>query len=295
MKKVSEIVQKIEKQYVSHDCIQFMIPYEDAITVLNQNGVLFHSKIGSNLYINKYLEDERRERFPYSKIPTHYSKIGLKKYSYTNQLLEFEKPYICVRDGIIYESYVIKDNDEALLIKKILDGAKTTNHMTYDELTNFIKKADNNEQVYYVYLDGSMPLNDCQIYPDKEKIYSYIQKKLMQNVKDLRGFKQSNSNDDASIYLKDNPQFLEYVEAAVKKLDLSLIDFNIDTPTLIVARVNNDNITIQGVNAVFVREDDFKVDIYDIPVAKFVLEQLKYVPKMNVFKELYNPHRRKRL
>lgn len=44
MKKVSEIVQRVERQYVGDDCIQIMIPYRNAITVLNQDGILFHSK-----------------------------------------------------------------------------------------------------------------------------------------------------------------------------------------------------------------------------------------------------------
>ena len=48
------------------------------------------------MYVNKYLEDERRKQFPYSNIPTHFSKIKFKKVIYTNQLLDFEKPYIIV-------------------------------------------------------------------------------------------------------------------------------------------------------------------------------------------------------
>lgn len=57
MKKVAELVRKIENQYVGDDCVQIMIPYEDALTVFDQNGVLFHAQNNSRLYINKYLED----------------------------------------------------------------------------------------------------------------------------------------------------------------------------------------------------------------------------------------------
>ena len=33
---------------------------------------------------------------------------------------------------------------------------KTTKHMTYDKLLNFIKQSEMNEQVYYVYVDGTI-------------------------------------------------------------------------------------------------------------------------------------------
>ena len=79
MKNVSEIVQRIEKQYIGDDCIQIMIPYRNAVTVLNQEGILFHSKIDSDLYINKYLQDERRKSFPYSKYTNSLFKNGFYK------------------------------------------------------------------------------------------------------------------------------------------------------------------------------------------------------------------------
>lgn len=288
MKKEVEIVQKIGKQYVSNDCIQVMIPYRDAMTLLNQNGILFHSKTGSNLYINEYLHDQRRKRFPYSNIPTHYSRVGFKKYSSVNQLLEFEKPYICVRDGFISESFAIKDNNQALLIEKVMRGSKTTTYMTYDEILNFLNKSNDNEQVYYVYIDGSMPNLDYPIFPSKEKIYTHIQMTLAKNVKDFREYRQNFPETQMGEYLANNPLFLNYMEATIKNLDLSLVDFNIgieNSSNLLIVRVNNGNITIQGVIVVFVHEDDFKVDIYDIPVTKFTLEQLKYVTKINLARE----------
>ena len=89
MKNTNEIVQRIESHYVGDECIQLAIPYRNAITILDQDGILFHDKIGSNLYINKYLEDERRSQFPYSNIPIYYSKkmfkgkVGCLKILYT--------------------------------------------------------------------------------------------------------------------------------------------------------------------------------------------------------------------
>lgn len=291
MKKNLEVVQKIEKQYVSDECIQVMIPYEDAITVLNYDGILFHSDNESNLYINKYLEDERRKKFPYYNIPTHYSKNFFgKKTTYVNQLFNFEQPNIIIRDGFISEAYVVKDNNNALLINSEMQFNKYTEYMTYDELLSFIAKDKlPNQETHYIYLDGSIPSNETRIFPTEEKIYNHIYKLLKKNVKEFRNYQQDNPFSFVGKYLEDNPWFLNYLEHSIKDIDLSLVDFNIcigRESTLLVIRTNdNNNITIQGIEASFVRKNKFKVDIYNTPVSKYTLEQLKYIPTLNVIKE----------
>ena len=139
MKKTNEIVQRIQSHYVGDDCIQIMFPYQDTLTILNQDGMLYHHKPGSSVYVNKYLEDERRKQFPYSNIPTHFSRVKFKKVAYTNQLLDFEKPYIRIGDGYFSESFVIKDNNQALLISSIMEPDNHVEHMTYDELLKYLK------------------------------------------------------------------------------------------------------------------------------------------------------------
>lgn len=287
MKKTNKFVQKIKNHYVSDDCVQVMIPYQDTLTIINQDGILYHHKPGSSVYINKYLEDERRKLFPYSNIPTHYSRIFFKKITYTNQILDFEKPYIRIGNGFWLESYVVKDNNQALLISVINQPDERIEHMTYDELLKFIGKSNNNdeEEIYYVSLSGALPINNKEVIPSKEEIHNYIRKSLSENVTD---FKREISEPESSVgrYLRDNPWFIEYVDQNLKNIDYSSIDFNykVDEPMLIV-RINNGNITIQGVEIIFVKEDDYKVNIYDIPVTKYSLEQLKGVPKINITRE----------
>lgn len=283
MKKVSEIVQRIEGQYVDDECIQTMIPYKRTMTVLNQDGILFHHKAGSNLYINKYLHDERRSHFPYFNIPIHHARIGLKKVSYTNQLFEFEKPYIIVRDGLVSESFAIKDSKQALLItQNILCGNKVTKHMTYEELLNFVKKDNGDEEIYYLYLDGSILSTDSPIYPSMEEIYDYIRRKLIRGLDDFKAYQRKSYPAMAKAELLDyNSYFLNYMEEVTKKIDLSLIDFNVSVgSTVLIVRIKDGSIILKCIDVVFVRENDFKVDIYDIPVTKFALEQLKHASKI---------------
>lgn len=285
MKKTNEIVQRIQSHYVGDDCIQIMFPYQDTLTIVNQDGMLYHHKPGSNLYVNKYLEDERRKQFPYSNIPTHFSKVRFRKIAYTNQLLDFEKTYISIGDGYYSESFVIKDNNQALLISSIMKPDNHVEHMTYDELLKYVGKHDSDEQVYYVYLSGALPSNNEKLFPTEERIRNYIRKELSTNIND---FEKETKDYESSVgsYLRENPLFLDYVNKNMRDIDFSSIDFNVGiNESMLIVRINKGNITIQGVEAMFVRENDYKVDIYDIPVTKYSLEQLKYVPKINIARE----------
>lgn len=286
MENIYQKVQKIEKHYVGDDCIQIMVPYRDKITVLDENGIVLHSENNLNLYINKYLDDERRKQFPYSNIPTHFSRKGFDKISYANMILEYDKPYIRVSGGFVKESYVVRDNNNAYLFSTITETLRHMKFMTYDELMEFVGKKDG-EEVYYVYVDGSIHPENRSLYPNEDKIYSHIQEKLNKNLKAFREYERTHT-DSVSSYLTENPWFLNYFEQSIKNVDLSSMDFNIglgEDPTLLIIRVKDKNITIQGLDVIFVRENKFKATICDIPVNKYTLEQLKYVAKIEKTKE----------
>ena len=285
MKKTNEIIQKIESHYVGEDCVQVTFPYQKTLTIINPDGILYHHKPGSNLYINKYVEDERRNQFPYSNIPNHFSKIMFKKISVTNQLLDFEKPYIRIGDGYFFESFVVKDNNQALLVNNTIKPISNTLHMTYDELLKYVGANNFDERVYYVYLTGEIPLNSEVLFPTEEEIYSGIKEQLLENVSYFEDEAKKILSSDGR-RLIDNIKFLNYIKKCMKSIDYSLIDFNvaINDPMLII-RINNGDITMQGINVTFVKENDYRVGIYDIPVTKYTLEQLKYVSKIRRSKE----------
>ena len=52
-----------------------MITYKREIVIFNNNGIQLFHKVGSNIAINKYLEDDRRKQFPYFNIPYHIEKL----------------------------------------------------------------------------------------------------------------------------------------------------------------------------------------------------------------------------
>lgn len=141
MKDKSLVVQKIPKCYVGEDCIQIMFPFTESIIVCEKEAVLTEEYIRccydvndrNGDVINKYLEDERKNTFPYSNIPVHTSRNGFKKVYYVNQLLNFDEDYYCIVDRELYtedeggyecslgyfiHAYLIKDNDDVLLVSQ---------------------------------------------------------------------------------------------------------------------------------------------------------------------------------
>lgn len=290
-KKVSEIVQRVNSWYVGDDCVQMMIPYKSAITILNKDGIVYYHKEGSEIFVNNYVNDERRKQFPYNNIPTHYSKFLIGgKFHYTNQLLEFEQPYIRVNDGHIIESYVIKDNNEALAVNKIMPIVKETSFKTREELEKmFEQPSKENEHLYYLYVNGTMPRNNDFGLSSEEEIFDYIKGQLKKNVADFREYVSNNPTTMVGNYLRENAFFLDFVEHNINQFDLKDYKLNLQLNngnTILLVRTNGIDISIQGVDVYFITCDQYRVDTYDIPVTKYTLEQLKYLtPKLAKTKE----------
>ena len=116
MRDKSKLVQRIKSHYVGEDCIQVMVPYMSSCVIFNQNDIQYLDH-KDNSFINNYIEDERRKQFPYHNITQHHRN---KKINLANQIYEFDKPYLEIRLGGVFESYAVKDNNEALLLTKQL-------------------------------------------------------------------------------------------------------------------------------------------------------------------------------
>lgn len=289
-KKVNEIVQRINSWYVGEDCVQVMIPYKDAITILDRNGIVYHHQEGSKV-INNYITDERRKQFPYHTIPTYNTKFAFYGvYHYANQLFDYEQPYIRINGGHLIESYVVKDKSEALAVSKVMPIYKSTSFKTRKELEKlFEKPSAENESLYYLYVNGTIPTKKEFNIPTEKEIFDYIKGQLAKNVNDFRDYVKSYPESDVGSYLRKNDFFLDFVEHNISTLDLNQYKLNLqlnDGATILLAKTNGADISLQGVDVCFIAPDYYKVDTYDIPVTKYTLEQLKCLtPKIKKTKE----------
>lgn len=248
-KKVNEIVQKINSWYVGEDCVQFMIPYKNAITILDRNGIVYHHKEGTDDFINNYLIDERRKQFPYHNIPTHYTKFAFNgKFHYTNQLLDYDQPYIRIVDGYLIESYIVKDKNEALAISKVMSVNKSTSFKTREELEKMFKQPSiEGETLYCLYEDGTIQVNnECNIISEKE-ILDSIKEQLSKNVEYFKNHTKNYPESLTSNYLRKNDFFLEFAKHSISALDLNEYKLNLQLSNgdkILLARTNGVDITL---------------------------------------------------
>ncbi len=271
-KQKREFVQRIESHYVADDCIQIMLPHlEDTISVLNSDGIIYHSKPNSNLYINRYISDSRRNQFPYSQIPIHSDLIRGHKVEYINQLYDFNRVYITISDGIIKENFAIKDKNEALLATKyILPIQQELQFLNRQQFEELIKAA--NGGVFR--LDGSV-VADFSI-PSNEQILNWYKESLLKKRKGENSY-NTYSNDELSDYFYRS---LDKLTIEDVPSDISLLEGEI-----LVSMQEGENgkeiCSIKGINANYIGPDKFLVVLFDFPITIYSLEHMKKLEQTN--------------
>ncbi len=287
MKKVSEVVQRLKPHSIGDDCVQLIVPYQKSLTLLNKDGILYHHIPGSSLHINKYLEDERRKQFPYSNIPTHRAQIGFSKWNYTNQIFNYDEPYITIVDNHIIESCVVKDGNSALTISSAMKTFKNFKFMTKKELDKLFEiPTTGNQQLYVMKLDGGFYEEDYSVtIPSEEQLLErqkhILTKKLEKYKKEIfgsRGYYPEHFNKFDVEILQN---CIDNMSTECMVSETIFMDDNI-----ITIRINDKDISIQMISARFMKPDCYKVYTVDIPVNKYTLEQLKFLtPKISLLKE----------
>lgn len=115
-------IKRIKKGYVSDDCLQYMEGFrKDNLTVISDE-LLFNVSGNDKITYNSYEKDKRRFAFPYHNIPSHVEKDRFGKIKYINQLYDFNKKYIVIKDEHVIIKMAIKDEktQEGILISKQL-------------------------------------------------------------------------------------------------------------------------------------------------------------------------------
>lgn len=287
MQKTNELVTRLTPHCIGENCVQVMVPYKHSLTHLNKDGILYHFIPDSYLHINKYIEDERRKQFPYFNIPTHREKLGYHILNYTNQIFNYDEPYISIGDGHIVESYVVKDGNSALMLTKKLNETDRISYMTRMELEKLFQKSSDDEQLYTMNLGGGFYEEDYSIeIPSEETILSCAKTQLMKN---LEEYKKSILPSDRSILPKPfNESGVNLLENCINNMsvDCLLENTKFINDDIVVVRVKNKDISINVYSIRFIKPENYKVSISDVPVTKYTLEQLKFLtPKINLLKD----------
>lgn len=260
-----EFVQRIESHYVGDDCIQIMIPHflNYGITILNSDGMTYHYKPNSSLFIDKYISDERKKQFPYSEIPNHKSRDRLKKVEYVNQILDFNRAYIEISNGIIKEYYVVKDCDEALLATKyIIPNQEQSKYVTREEMLKVLKTANGGM------FSGNGGHLKNYLFPTEKIILEWYKEQLINRRKNEQLYYNVDGTDDN--LTKYFYQTLDKLTIHDVPSDLTVLDDAI--------LINVDNGEIKSVKAIvvkFISADRYKIEINDFPITIYSLEHMK--------------------
>lgn len=268
-----EFVRRIQNHYVGDDCLQIMIPYKlnSGFTMLNADGMTYHYKPNSYLFVNKYTSDERRNQFPYSEIPNHKSRVGFQKLEYVNQLLDFNKVYIEIKDGIIIETFAVKDDDEGLVATKlIVPNQESTKYMNRSKV---IKLLESGNVGLFSFCGGYY--NEGLDLISEEIILECYKKQLIERRKKEENYYDGNgtSKDLSDLFRR-----------SIENLTINDVPSDIllhDDYIIVISSENNEIKSVKAIQIKFMSADNYKIESYDFPITIYSLEHMTKLEQTN--------------
>lgn len=258
-----KVVRRIPSHYVQEDCIQEMVGYRDRLCIIDSEGIVYDDSCNEEIK-NEYLEDERRFNFPYSNIPSHIRRIGLRKYKVVNRILNFDKIYVHLMKEGIFTEQAIKNGEEALVVfeKMMYFNEPEEEMLTREELE---RQFDERTDAYY-FCKGN-PYSKL-IVPSDEQI--------------LEKFRREVEND---LVVDSNPRETtkDCIETLIKNLSSSITLEQIpanykfladDNNILIVSNVEG-KIQIELIDIRFMAENLFKLVKKKLPIKFYTYEDIK--------------------
>lgn len=162
-------VKLVKKGYVSDECVQVMEDYCGPYISIFGSKLLYHLTDEKNDHYNAYLSDLRRFSFPYNNIPSHVESSLLNgKVNYVNQLYDFDKKYVIIKDYYVFGRSQFKlDSGECITISEVLKPKFTgaIPGISYPKVKEIVSRVIPND----VYI-----LSGCGVMRDKEEVSSFI-------------------------------------------------------------------------------------------------------------------------
>lgn len=286
MKKFDEMVAKMHSHYVADDYIQIMLAYRDYLLLFGNNDLMyFRNFIESHPSIsegsrNVYLDDERKNNFPYSQIPEHIERVLLfRKLNFVNQILDFEKPYIRINDGFITKITAFKDGDEAIVHTKILNGKlcdEKTKTITREELETYLKTGSLEQLDENEYEDTSIFDMNGKLYnPRLELEQKWIdeeKERLSRIIDESDRYKESTKNE---------------LQRAISTLD-DISPFVL-TPIIMIKFKQNGEVKIDAFVVKYLERGKYEIALADLPVTMESLSMIKSKAELPVIKTMKEP------
>lgn len=264
MKNRDEVVERVSKPYVGSDCVQISEGYNDSLTIFSKKGIIYHDVIDYPcVSINKYIEDDRRNSFPYANIPTYIAHRGLFEVKHTIQLFDYDEVYVMIKDGEIYEKYIVRDGNSALVLTKLVNSNDRVRILSREKLDNLF-----NNNSYLMNLDGVFYKDLC--IPKEDNIVNLIKNKYREELEEYR-----NSGDDTISTFT-----LGLIDNSIDNISIDNIptDTYLTDDDIVMVKLNKDNITVSVYTIMFIGRNKYMVKEYNYLMDKYNLELLKEIP-----------------
>jgi hypothetical protein len=256
---VIRIAKRIPAHYVGEDCLQEMIGYRGSLLMLSPEEIIYQDTHAEEK-INKYLEDERRHQFPYSNIPTHYQRAPFKKFLFTNQLLDFNVPYLQISAQGIFAQHAVKDGNTGIVfLEKIMFTEQPKEKLvTREELESYFDFEDDKCFIYKGYVVGKLN------FPETDTILKHY-KSYASNI--IRNNYASNFETDVAI------------DSLISNLSVSSIPsdytFLASDEIILMIKGKGSQMELQFVDVKYMNENSYKLITKNIPINLYNLEQLR--------------------
>ena len=285
-KNKSEILFKINDYYTKDDCMQIMLYYKKNLTFMGKykgDQRIMYNHLVDFVDLEKpnlYLYDDRRTGFPYGNIPTHFERVGLLgRFIATNQIINYEEPYISFIDDKIVKHTGFKDGNDFYLHNKIL---------RIDDLDpSFVKTVSKEEVEKYIktgYLDGfdnkdykNVLLSDRASFFYRNELQSDESIAIEQQVEMLNIINNHIiSNHDRKLLV-----------SAVTQLENVVLPYEYD-PHILIKFGNDGSLKIEEFIFKYKGHGEYELCITNIPVTKESLTKIKsdvMLPKIKMHRE----------
>lgn len=217
-----EKIKKINRAYVDDECIQVMIQHAIPYLSVIGDGIMYSASEGEEAFINTYLHDLRKLKFPYSKVPTHKERKGSVIFNYVNQIYDYNKPYVVLKDGSVFEDYAVKASNgiNALLVSVQLvpTFAGKKDYLFADELRNKLEEFYSNlEGEKLIFKNGGYLISEYE-FLHSHSDNSFLIVSLNGDEKQIKGVKVSKYDLFYKVEFADFP-FYNYSKDYVKRFE----------------------------------------------------------------------------
>ena len=281
MKSYNESLKKIDSNYVRDNYIKLMLQYKNYLMLYgNKDLMYYNNERGSSYsYKNAYLSDIRKDVFPDSDVIEYYDMSLFKRKRCANQILDFNKDYIKVSDGVIYQITPYKAGDDAYIYTKILNGSlcnARTKSVSRMEIANYLQFGSFDGEIdKYAYTD-IIDL-DGNIYnkwiDSEDSILDREKEELVRIINSNRTFSNS---------------VREELLRGISRLDMVK---SFSYPGRIMIKLNN-NIEIEYYSIKYLSKDNYEITLADFPVTKESLAMIKSRLELDNIKTYKMPKRK---